>query len=152
MELRSPAFENGAPVPTKYTGDGDNVSPPLEWSGAPDATRSFVLIVEDPDAPTGTFRHWGVYDIAPERDRLPEATTSGAKTERLGMAWNDFGHPRYDGPLPPEGHGTHHYHFILAALDVPTLSLPRRPSVAVLWEAAQEHVIAQAELVGTYER
>lgn len=108
--------------------------------------------MEDPNAPTGVFRHWAVYDIAPERTVLPEGTTGGAKAERLGYGYNDFGHPRYDGPCPPPGHGRHRYHFRLLALSVPDLRLPERPSAEDIWKAAQEHLIGQAELMGTYER
>src|SRR5690606_24666805 len=107
--MNSPAFADGDEIPRKYTRDGDNVPPPLEWRGAPAGTRSYALIVEDPDAPTGTFRHWGIYNIVAGRNRLPEG--AGAGTESLGHGINDFGHARYDGPEPPEGHGVHHYHF-----------------------------------------
>lgn len=152
MELRSPAFENNTPIPARYTGDGDNIAPPLEWREAPEGTKSFALVMEDPDAPNGTFRHWAVYDIAGERDRLPEATTNGAKTERLGLGVNDFDNTHYDGPAPPKGHGTHHYHFKLAALDVDHLTVAQPPTVEAVWEAARQHALATAEIVGTYER
>lgn len=152
IAVNSPAFENAQRIPTQYTGDGDNIAPPLEWDTPPAGTASIAVIMEDPDAPTGTFRHWGMYDLAPERTRLPEGTTQGAKTERFGYVYNDFGNPRYDGPLPPEGHGVHHYHFKVLALDVPHLNLPEKPSVDDLWKAVEGHVIDQGELVALYER
>lgn len=149
--LESPAFRNGDRIPLKYVRAGDNVSPPLQWKDPPAKTRSFALIVEDPDAPSGMFRHWAVYNIAPERDQLPEGTTAGAKTESLGHGVNDFGNAHYDGPQPPKGHGTHHYHFKLLALDTEDLHLPPKAKIDDIWKAAQPHVIAQAELVGTFE-
>ncbi len=149
--LESPAFPNGGEIPRKYARDGNNVSPPLAWKDAPPETKSFVLIVEDPDAPSGTFRHWALYNIPPEPSHLPEGTTAGAKTESLGHGVNDFGNPRYDGPQPPKGHGVHHYHFRLAALDTESLHLPPKARVAEVWKAAKPHVIAEAELVGTFE-
>ncbi|WP_119304171.1 YbhB/YbcL family Raf kinase inhibitor-like protein [Dongia deserti] len=152
FELRSPAFRDRQRIPVKYTVDGEDVSPALEWSDPPRNTRSFALIVEDPDAPTGTFRHWGVYNIMSERDRLPEGIGHGVKTEDLGMGINDFGEPRYRGPAPPKGHGTHHYHFKLLALDVESLMQAPKVSVADIWKAAQGHTLGQAELVGTYSR
>jgi Raf kinase inhibitor-like YbhB/YbcL family protein len=153
--LRSPAFGDEQPIPAKYTGDGEDLSPPLEWSDPPPGTKSFVLVVEDPDAPSGTFRHWGLYNIMAEWNRLPEGVGHGAKTDDLGMGVNDFGEPCYRGPAPPKGHGTHHYHFKLAALDIETFpQVPQAPaaSVADIWKAAQGHIIGQAELVGTYAR
>jgi Raf kinase inhibitor-like YbhB/YbcL family protein len=155
FELKSSAFANQQPIPAKYTGDGEDLSPPLEWSDPPRGTKSFILIVEDPDAPSGTFRHWGLYNIVAQRNRLPEGFGVGAKPEDLGMGVNDFGKPRYNGPAPPQGHGTHHYHFKLAALDVERLAQAPHAAaarVADIWKAAQGHILAQAELVGTYAR
>jgi len=152
FQLRSPAFGDGQPIPRKYTGDGADVSPPLEWSDPPAGTRSFVLIVEDPDAPVGVFRHWGLYNIVAGRRRLPEGVGRKGKTEALGTGVNDFGEARYRGPAPPRGHGPHHYHFRLAALDVDTLAAGPAAKVADIWKAAQRHMIGQAELVGIYAR
>ena len=152
LTLSSPAFRNGEAIPERYTCDGADVSPPLEWSGAPDETRSFVLIVEDPDAPSGIFRHWAVYNIPAGRTMLPEGAGAGAKAEQLGHGINDFGDRRYGGPCPPKGHGTHHYYFRLAALGTEQLTPPEPPTVAAVWDAAQKHVLAQAELMGTYAR
>lgn len=149
--LRSPAFEDGGRMPDKYTRDGGNISPPLKWEGAPDDTQSFALIIDDPDAPSGTFRHWALYNLKPDLDGLPEGADDGA-LGRPGHGVNDFGNDRYDGPAPPKGHGVHHYHFRLAALDVPSLDLPRDATVAKVWKEAESHIIDQAELVGTYSR
>ena len=150
--VNSPAFPDGHAVPRKHTCDGDNVSPPLEWSDAPAGTKSLALIMEDPDAPTGTFRHWGLCNIAGTRTLLPEGVGRGAKTEDLGLGVNDFGHLRYDGPCPPEGHGRHRYCFYLLALDVEALTRAPTMQVADLWAAVEGHVLGKAELVGTYER
>jgi Raf kinase inhibitor-like YbhB/YbcL family protein len=146
MQIHSPAFSDGATIPRKYTRDGENHSPPLEWSGAPSGTRSFLVVMEDPDVPTGTFRHWAIFNVPPESSSLPEA----ASAEAVGI--NDFGRRGYDGPQPPRGHGPHHYRIRVAALDVDRL--PVRPSVRVvdLWEAAEPHVLEQAEIVGLYGR
>jgi Raf kinase inhibitor-like YbhB/YbcL family protein len=150
--LKSPAFHDQEPIPAKYTADGQNLSPPLEWSDPPPETKSFALVVEDPDAPSGTFRHWGVYNISSERRLLPEGVGHGPKMEDLGMGINDFGDPRYGGPAPPKGHGLHHYHFKLAALDVEALSQAPKMHAADIWKVAEKHIVAQAELVGTYAR
>src|SRR5436309_465593 len=107
FSLKSSAFGQGDRVPDKYTPDGGDLSPPLEWSDPPAGTKSFALIVEDPDAPSGTFHHWGLYNIMGERTLLPEGVGHGVKTktERFGKGVNDFGEPRYHGPAPPKGHG-----------------------------------------------
>lgn len=152
LELRSPAFEDGGEIPVKYTGDGRNLSPPLEWSAVPEGTRSLVALMEDPDAPRGTFRHWALYDIAPTRTQLPEGIGDGGTAEPPHQGVNDFGHARYDGPAPPRGHGLHHYHFRIAALDVDRLPVPASAKVADVWQAAKAHVLDQAEMVGTYQR
>ena len=147
--LKSPAFSFGEEMPTRYTGEGENVSPPLEWTDAPPGTRSFALVMEDPDAPSGTFHHWGIYNIASDRTALPEGIGHGVKTESLGHCLNDFGHARYDGPMPPEGDDEHRYHFRLAALDVDRLRVPKE-TVTDLQELIRPHVIAEAELIGSY--
>jgi len=152
FQLKSSVFRAGQAIPRKYTGDGDDLSPPLEWSDPPPGTKSFALIVEDPDAPSGTFRHWGLYNIASDRDCLPEGVGQSVKTDEMDVGVNDFGEPGYGGPAPPKGHGMHHYHFKLAALDVETLSQSHRLGVADIWKAAQTHMIGEAELVGTYAR
>ncbi len=145
FNLKSPAFADGQPIPAKYTADGADVSPPLEWSQPPGGAKSFILVVEDPDAPAGTFRHWGVYNL--KGNRLSEGAAPAKSA-----ATNDFGEAGYRGPSPPKGHGTHHYHFKLAALDVDVLKVSPSTKVADLWPAAKSHIIGEAELVGTYAR
>lgn len=151
LSVASPAFPNGQRIPDRYSKDGGNVSPPLEWTDAPRNTRSFALILEDPDAPRGTFRHWAVYNVPPAYQGLGEDSGSAGSGASLEMAVNDFGHRTYDGPQPPHGHGAHHYHFRLLALDVPDLSLPPRANVMEVLAAAQPHIIAQAETIGTFQ-
>lgn len=148
FQLRSPNITDGGPVPERYTGDGANLSPPLEWSDPPPGTKSLALVVEDPDAPGGSFWHWGVCNIDAGQRELPE----GAGGARFEVAVNDFSRAAYGGPHPPKGDGPHHYHFRLVALDVETLELPPSPKVKHLWRAAQSHIVGQTELVATYER
>lgn len=143
FSLKCPAFGNRQAIPRKYTGDGEDVSPPLSWSDAPAGTKSFVLMVEDPDAPSGTFRHWGIYDLT--GSHLPEGARGATVT-------NDFGERGYRGPAPPRGHGTHHYHFKLIALDVDRLAVPPHAKVADLRKVAKGHILGEAELIGTYSR
>lgn len=150
--LSSSAFADGDVIPQRYTRDGENVSPPLRWSGVPDGARSLVLVMEDPDAPRGTFGHWAVFNIDPDVDRLPEAEGAKPGPDALRQGQNDFGNAYYDGPEPPRGHGVHHYHFRLAALDVPSLEVPAQIGVGEIWEEARKHALEEAELVGTYER
>jgi Raf kinase inhibitor-like YbhB/YbcL family protein len=151
LTITSPAFRNGEVIPTRHTRDGENLSPPLEWRDAPPETKTFVLIVEDPDAPSGTFRHWAVYNIPASEAGLPEGASS-QELRGVGEGVNGFRNARYDGPQPPKGHGPHHYHFRLAALDVPQLKVPTSAKAEDIWTRAQPHIIAEAEVVGTYER
>jgi hypothetical protein len=148
MKISSPAFADGSAIPENFTKNGGNASPPLEWAGAPEGTRSFALVVEDPDAPSGMFRHWAVYDLPAERTSLSE----NEDVSDFGLGANDFGHNRYDGPKPPPGHGVHHYHFRVAALDTDHLeNIPDGATAEAVWNAARRHAIDEAELVGTYE-
>lgn len=148
--LESPAFRNGEQIPRKYARDGENVSPPLVWQGAPPQTKSFALIVEDPDAPSGSFHHWAALDIPPELSQLREGVEGRAEGLKQGV--NDFGDARYDGPQPPRGHGVHHYHFRLMALNVERLGAPEKASVREIWAKARPHALEEAELIGTFER
>jgi Raf kinase inhibitor-like YbhB/YbcL family protein len=150
LTLISPAFSQGERIPDKHARDGENLLPPVKWSGVPDGTRSFALIVEDPDAPHGTFRHLGVFNIPPTWEGLAES----ADTQNGGgprFAVNDFGFARYDGPQPPSGHGIHHYHFRLAALDVPKLSTHASAGIEAIWKEACRHKIEEAALIGIFE-
>jgi Raf kinase inhibitor-like YbhB/YbcL family protein len=151
MNLISPAFADGEPIPRKFTRLGDNLCPALKWYGAPAGTKSFVLMIEDPDAPRGTFYHLGIYNIPPDWEGLPESVDTRPGEGRPRFAKNDFGNVQYDGPQPPPGHGLHHYHFRLAALEVPALSIPAAAGVEAMWREARKVAIAEAELVGTYE-
>ena len=129
----------------RYTCDGADQTPPLSWGEPPEGTKSFALVIDDPDAPSGTFRHWGVYDI-------PASTRSIGGGEPTGTeVSNDFGKRGYGGPCPPKGHGPHHYHFKLFALNVERLDLAPGSGIADVENEAASHAIAQGELVGTYE-
>jgi Raf kinase inhibitor-like YbhB/YbcL family protein len=152
LTLISPAFPAGGKIPERYTRDGQNVSPPLKWSGVPDGAKSLVLVVQDPDAPSGIFGHWAVFNIPPDASELAEAQDGKPGPSALRQGTNDFGNAYYDGPQPPVGHGVHHYHFRLAALDVPSLSVPGQAGVQLVWKEAQKHALEQTELVGTYAR
>jgi Raf kinase inhibitor-like YbhB/YbcL family protein len=146
LELTSEAFENGQPIPVQYTCDGADQTPSLHWGEPPAGTKSFALVIDDPDAPSGTFRHWGVHDI-------PASARSIGGGQRIGTeVSNDFGKPGYGGPCPPKGHGPHHYHFKLFALDVDRLNVAPNSKVADVENEASKHAIATGELVGTYER
>jgi Raf kinase inhibitor-like YbhB/YbcL family protein len=144
LELTSPGFQNGEAIPAEYTCDGADRQPPLSWGEPPAGTKSFALVVDDPDAPSGLFRHWGAYDIPAGAHSIP---ASG-----FAEATNDFGKPGYGGPCPPPGHGPHHYHFKLFALDVDKLGLAAGVKIEQLESEAQKHAIGRGELVGTYER
>lgn len=152
LTLTSPAFADGETIPERYTRVGRNVSPPLKWSGVPEGTKSLVVIMDDPDAPSGTFSHWAVLNITPDAEGLPEAEGGKPGPEALNQGQNDFGHAYYDGPEPPRGHGLHHYHFRLAALDVPTLSAVAQGGIREIWREARKHALEETELVGIYER
>lgn len=151
FSLISPAFAEGQPIPTKHTRLGENIFPPLKWTGTPDGTQSFALIVEDPDAVSGTFRHCAIINIPGNRTELPQAVDTGPE-HAIKFIRNDFGNARYDGPQPPSGTGVHHYKFTLAALDVGNLSIPGEVGAEEAWKQARKHAIGEAMLVGTYER
>ncbi len=150
FDLRSPAFENGGTIPDRYARRGENLSPPLNWTEPPPGTRSFVLLMEDPDAPTPSFRHWIVYDIPAERRHLPEGGSSGARVGGLPHGVNDFRNAHYDGPQPPAGDPPHTYRFRLAALGIAKLGLDPQASAAEIWDRARENILSEAELTGTY--
>ena len=150
MVITSPAFKEGAPIPRRHTCDGDDVSPPLSWTGVPAEAASLALISDDPDAPMGTWSHWVIYSIPPGETGLPESVppersiSSGAK-----QGTNDFRKIGYGGPCPPSG--THRYFFKLYALDA-KLKLDPGATKAQLENAMKGHIIAQAQLIGTYKR
>jgi Raf kinase inhibitor-like YbhB/YbcL family protein len=152
MRLSSTAFEDGAEIPRRYTCDGEDISPPLNWSGAPAETQSFVLLCDDPDAPAGNWRHWAVYDIPPNETELREGVGLASARHDFRQAINDFGYPAYGGPCPPRGHGLHHYRFNLLALSVPGLSLGPGATFSDVEKEARKHALAESRLVGVYRR
>jgi Raf kinase inhibitor-like YbhB/YbcL family protein len=146
LSVISDAFKEGQPIPSQYTCDGADQTPVLRWGAPPEGTKSFALVIDDPDAPSGTFRHWGVFDI-------PASERSIGDGKRVGTeVTNDFGKPGYGGPCPPQGHGPHHYHFKLFALDTDSLGLTANAKIADVETAARQHSLAEGELIGTYER
>jgi Raf kinase inhibitor-like YbhB/YbcL family protein len=145
MEISSPSFGNGQRIPDRFTCQGDDVSPGLAISGAPPEAKSLAIIMDDPDAPGGTWVHWVVWDAEPA-GRIPEGA-SGLGTDGT----NSGGRRGYHGPCPPRGHGIHHYHFKVYALDS-ILGLEKGAGKEGLLSAMEGHVLASAELMGTYER
>ena len=143
------AFAEGATIPREHTYDGADRSPALEWSGEPAGTKSFTLMVDDPDAPAGTWNHWLLYDLPATAHELAETFKPG----QAGVSGvNDFGKPGYGGPCPPPRHGTHRYFFKLFAVDVATLGLKAGARRAELDRALKGHVLAEARHMGRYER
>ncbi|HKK46577.1 MAG TPA: YbhB/YbcL family Raf kinase inhibitor-like protein [Balneolaceae bacterium] len=150
LELKSTAFENGEFIPAKYSCDGTNVSPPLEWTDVPANTKSFALIVDDPDAPSKTWVHWVLYNIPVDNRKLIEDQPEGKKlTNGTLQGNNDFQITGYRGPCPPGG--THRYYFKLYALDT-ILNIAPAGSKQQLLSAMKDHMIEQAELMGKYTR
>lgn len=151
MELKSSAFQSGATIPRKHTCDADDVSPRLSWSNVPAGAKTFSLIVDDPDAPGGTWVHWVIYDLPANTKELAEAVS---KTETLAnggkQGLNDFRRVGYGGPCPPAGK-SHRYFFKLYALDEPT-NLKPRATKGQLLAAMKGHILAEAELIGRYKR
>jgi hypothetical protein len=136
-------------IPKRHTCEGEDLSPAVEWSGAPPNTKSLVLIVDDPDAPVGTWNHWLLWDVPPDRTSIPE----GFKPGRLGVSGtNDFGRLGYGGPCPPRGHGPHRYYFKLYATDVESLGLKAGAKRAELDRALRAHLVGEAWAMGRYER
>ena len=150
MRLRSSAFPDGTTIPRRFTCDGTGLSPPLDWSDAPETTRSFVLLCDDPDAPAGTWHHWAAYDIPADRAALVEGAAQQGKGFK--QAINDFQQPGYGGPCPPRGDGIHRYRFRLLALAVDRLPARREPSCQAVEREANKHLLAEATLIGTYQR
>ncbi len=153
IQVTSPAFTAGASIPRKHSGEGDDLSPPLAWSGLPEGTQAVAVICDDPDAPTAEpWVHWVIYDLPPAAAGLPEGVPSQetlADGTKQGLnTWPRLG---YNGPMPPPGHGPHRYFFKVYALDAPTGLEPRATKSDIL-AAIDGHILAQGELVGTYER
>ena len=151
LDLTSAAFDNGGNIPVRFTGQGEDVSPGLKWSGAPEGTKSFALIMDDPDAPMGTWVHWVIYDITAvsrglEQDIPPDETLSDGS--RQGV--NSFRRIGYGGPNPPPG-PAHRYIFTLYALDT-ELNLAPGAEKSEVVSAMKGHILAQAELKGMFKR
>lgn len=143
------AFSEGAMIPKLHTCEGTDLAPSLEWNGEPNQTRSYALIMDDPDAPAGTWNHWLLYDIPASVHNLAQ----GYKPGKLGVSGkNDFGKEGYGGPCPPRGHGAHRYFFKLYALGVPSLGLgagAKRPEIE---KAMRGQILAETQYMGRYER
>ncbi|MEK1891285.1 MAG: YbhB/YbcL family Raf kinase inhibitor-like protein [Phyllobacterium sp.] len=153
FKLASSAFENGAVIPRRHTCNGEDASPSFAWHGAPEGAKSFALICHDPDAPGGTFHHWAIFGIPAGWQQLAEKIPRReVLSDGVRQAVNDFGKIGYGGPCPPKGHGTHHYHFQLLALDVDGLSLAGRVDCRQVASAARAHLLAAAEIVGLFSR
>ena len=154
LTLTSPAFPPDGEIPQRYTCEGKDLAPPLQWTGVPDETRSLVLIVDDPDAPDPkaprvTWVHWVLYDIPVRADSLPEGATTAGLPAGTREGLNDWRRTGYSGPCPPIGR--HRYVHKLYALDIVLPDLGE-PTKAQLEAAMDGHVLARAELVGTYEK
>ena len=154
FSLTSPRFTPGGAIPTKYTCEGDDISPPLLWTGIPEGTKSLALIVDDPDAPDPkapkmTWVHWVLYNLPPTATGLPEGVQTDALPRGTGEGLNDWKRTGYGGPCPPIGR--HRYFHKLYALDT-KLSGLGTPTKAELEAAMKGHVLAQAEVVGTYAK
>ena len=151
LAVSSSAFQEGGEIPTKYTCEGQDVSPVLTWSEPPAGTQSFVLIVDDPDAPVGVFTHWVLFNLPADSRGLPEAVpTQNQLPDGSLQGKNDFGKIGYGGPCPPPGR-PHRYQFTLYALDQ-TLDLKAGASKKQVLDAMQGHILAQGRLTGTYQR
>ncbi len=145
LQISSPAFGDGGAIPKKYTCDGQNIAPPLEWAGLPKESKTVAIVCEDPDAPSGTFTHWVLYDLPATTRSLREGASAG----KTGV--NDFGKAGFGGPCPPKKDHAHHYHFHVYALDVDSLG-PAGLSKGDAREAMSGHVLAEGELTGIYKR
>jgi Raf kinase inhibitor-like YbhB/YbcL family protein len=148
MKVTSPSFEAHGSIPARHTGEGEDVSPALEWSGPPAGTRSYAVICHDPDAPllkraSYGFTHWLLYGLPASTTRLKEGSDLGVQGR------NDFGRSGYGGPKPPAGHGVHHYYFWILALDAEP-DLKPGLDLAGLLERIEPHVLGMNRLVGTY--
>jgi Raf kinase inhibitor-like YbhB/YbcL family protein len=148
LNLIVEGFGDGATIPARFTCDGENAHPGLKWTGEPAGTMSFALILDDPDAPGGTWNHWLLWDIPADTHAMAEGRGKAAGT--AGM--NDFGEAGYGGPCPPNGGGPHRYFFRLFALNAHTIGLAAGAKRAALDRALKNHTIAKAVYMGRYER
>ena len=152
MQIKTGAFSPESRIPEKYTCQGADISPALSWEGVPEKTRSFSLIMDDPDAPGKTWVHWVIYNIPAETRSLPERFSPAERLKNgLLQGRNDFGEIGYGGPCPPPGHGPHRYFFKLYALDT-DLNLKPGAGKKDVEKAMDGHILGQAELIGRFER
>lgn len=154
MRIETTAFDDGERIPDRFTGDGEDVSPPLTISDLPDDTRSLALIVDDPDAPAGTWVHWLIWGIPADLAKLPEGVATDEIVEDLGGArqgTNDFDNIGYGGPAPPPGHGQHHYRFTAYALSE-HIDLDAGATREALEDRLEAAALETARLTGTYSR
>ncbi|WP_026605976.1 YbhB/YbcL family Raf kinase inhibitor-like protein [Methylocapsa acidiphila] len=152
MRLSSSAFTDGGRIPRRFTCDGENFSPPLAWNDPPAGTRSFALLCDDPDAPSGTVHHWALFDIPAKRLALAEGEDRDATKDEFKRALNDFNRIGYGGPRPPHGHGPHRYRFKLFAVSLEHLPLGDSPSCRDVEREARNNALAEAGFIGVYER
>lgn len=156
IQLSSPAFRYGAPIPRQFTGDGQDISPPLQWSGAPKSTQQFVLIVEDPDVNgPDPWVHWVLYGIPAKVHQLPEKLPSSSDLTQPIQArqgTNSFGKTGYNGPQPPPASGAHRYYFKLFAVNVGDLQLPAHPTARDVRQAIEGHIVGEGGFMGRYQR
>lgn len=154
LTLTTAAFDDGGTIPDEYTCDGADVSPALAIDGAPENTAAFALVVDDPDAPGGTFTHWLLWNVPPGITEIPEGVATSATVESLGSArqgTNDFGETGYRGPCPPTGDGPHTYRFTLYALDA-ELDVEAGANVDAVTSAVENATVAEAHITGEYGR
>ena len=151
LTLSSNSYQNEGIIPKKYTCEGENISPHIAWKDFPKNTKSFVLIMDDPDAPMGTFTHWIVYDIPVSITEFPEGL-KGVDTSKFKQGKNDFGKIGYGGPCPPKGHGYHRYYFKVYALDIESLSLGEGVKVGEVEDKMKGHILATGTYMGKFKR
>lgn len=155
IQVSSEAFRPGTSIPAQFTADGQNVSPPVRWTGLPQGTKELALVVEDPDAPSDEpFVHWVLYKIPADVDGLPPALPHQTRLEAPPGALqgkNSFDKIGYGGPAPPEGDGPHHYHFHVYALDKPIAEQGGLDNKSLI-AAMSGHILDEGDLVGTYQR
>ena len=151
IHVTVPSFKNRSRIPTKYTCDGADVSPEINIGNVPSDAKSIAIIMYDPDAPSGIFYHWGLYNIPPSTAHIPEGLPESVNTDYGLQLRNSFGGIGYGGACPPKGHGTHRYVILVLALDT-TLDLPPYTMIPQFIDAAKTHVIAYGVYIGLYSR
>ncbi len=153
IKVFSPNIKNRDYIPVKYTCDGNDISPKIVWTHFPKRTKSFVLIMEDPDAPVGIFTHWIVYDIPAHINHISQNFPKIRDIGKIKQGLNDFGYIGYGGPCPPRGDKAHRYYFKIYALDIQSLDIrPEKATRNIVLEKIQNHIIAEGYLMGYYKR